>query len=79
MVTTVEKIEIDPEIFKTISKIAKNENTTEKQLINDVLKKEFANVKKNNSPDFFDLVGKFTADKPFNAVEDLKKMRNGEL
>jgi prophage maintenance system killer protein len=79
MTTTIKTIEIDSELLKTIEIIAKKENTTEQDLINDVLKKEFINVEKENVPDFFELGGKFTADEPFSAVEDLKKMRNGEL
>jgi hypothetical protein len=77
---TISKIEIDQETFNEISQIAKDENTTEKQVISDVLKEAIENRTKNEDiNDFFELGGKFTADKPFSAVEDIKKMRNGEL
>ena len=40
MTTISKKIEIDQKIFKAISKIAKDENTTENKIINQILKKE---------------------------------------
>lgn len=79
MVTTVKKIEIDTEILNKISEIAKDENTTENKIINDILKKEFKNSETKDVPDFFEMGGIFTTEEPFDAVEDIKKMRNGEL
>ena len=46
MTTISKKIEIDQEVFKVISKIAKDENTTENKIINQVLKKEIEITKK---------------------------------
>lgn len=49
MVTTVKKIEIDTKLLNKISKMAKEENTTENKKINQILKREFEHSKKNNT------------------------------
>ncbi|MCL2115149.1 MAG: hypothetical protein FWH29_02885 [Methanobrevibacter sp.] len=41
MKTLSKKIEIDQELFKTISKLAKKGNNMEDEIINDILRKEF--------------------------------------
>jgi len=70
------KVEIDTDVFKTIEGLAKDRNTTEKKIINEMIKKE---IEKDNIPDFLQMGGMFTTDEPFDAVEDRKKMTNGEL
>lgn len=76
MVTT-SKVEIDPKLLKTIQEIAKDENTNEYKVLNDLIKK---GLKKSQDDeiDFFDLEGIITTDKPFSAVEEVKKMRGRE-
>jgi len=37
------KINIEPDLFEVISKIAKNKGTTEEKIVNDRLKKEVQN------------------------------------
>ncbi|MDR1819527.1 MAG: ribbon-helix-helix protein, CopG family [Methanobrevibacter sp.] len=71
-------IHIEESILKSIEKIAIKENKTKDEFIEETLKK--AVEEKSDKPRiFFDLSGKFSAGEPFSAVEDLKKMRNGEL
>lgn len=86
-------VSINDDIYKTISKIAKKENTTEDKIINDVLKKEINNKTRNTIPDY--LIGNkdtydpdperrlrfggfITGCKPFNAVELVREMRRGD-
>ena len=38
-----------------------------------------ADIKKEDVADFSEIIDMFTTNKPFNAVENRKKMRNGEL
>jgi hypothetical protein len=67
MTTKVDKIEIDSELLNKISKIAKNKNTTETKLINDILKKE---VEKpvNKIPDYL-IANKDTYDPDYKGME----------
>ena len=69
------------EIFKTINEILEKDNKPAEtkaviELLETALEFKRKNEKKN---DFLKMGGIFTTDKPFNAVEDRKKMRNGEL
>jgi hypothetical protein len=85
------KVEIDTDIFQTIKGIAKDKKTTEKKLINDILKKEIK-ATKNKIPDYliankntynpdYDKEGKnagFIKNiKPFDAVKLVRDMREG--
>lgn len=77
MATTVK---IETNLFNKISEIAKDEGISENKLITkaieDMIDKKEKNIKKTS---FWDLAGKYKAGKPFSAVEDIRKMRNGEL
>jgi hypothetical protein len=79
MVTTYETVKIESKLFKTICEMAEKENTTENKIINQILKKGMETVQSENKNEFLEMGGIFTTDKPFSAVEDRKKMRNGEL
>lgn len=78
MAPTVKEIKIDAKLLDAISKIAKRENTTENKLITEAIE-SMISKKENKFKSFWDLGGKYTTNEPFNAVEDIKKMRNGEL
>jgi len=73
-------ITIEDNLFKKIEKIAKKENTTENKLITEAIE-SIVNEKENNVKvtQFWDLGGKYKNGETFNAVDDIKKMRNGEL
>jgi predicted transcriptional regulator len=75
---------IEPALLRKIEKIAKQENTTENNVINDVIKKGLKTRKQEtntteNKLRFKDLIGRYTTDEPFSAVEEKRKMRRGEL
>ena len=76
MVLVETKIKIEDKFLKAIEKRAKIRNTTKNEVINDMIKKE---IEKEDILDFLEMGGMFTTDEPFNAVEDRKRMRNGEL
>lgn len=78
MAPTLKEIKIDTNLLDAIKKIAKRENTTENKLITEAIE-SIIDKKTKKSKSFWDLGGKYTTDEPFNAVEDIKKMRNGEL
>ena len=67
------KIQIEQELLEAISKIANDKKTTEDEIINNILKKE---IKGKSS--LWDMVGAFTTDEPFSAVEEVRKMRGKE-
>ncbi|MCL2116327.1 MAG: hypothetical protein FWH29_08910 [Methanobrevibacter sp.] len=71
-------VSIKDNLFKNLSEIAKKENTTEDKLISDVIE---TFLKKENEEilSFEDLMGIATVDEHFSAVEDVRKLRNGEL
>jgi len=70
------KIKIEDRFLKFIEKRAKIRNTTKNEVINEMIKKK---IEKEDIPDFLEMGGMFTTEEPFNAVEDRKKMRDGEL
>lgn len=73
-------ISIEDGLLKKIERIAKIEGTTEDKIIAEAI--ESMLDKKERSKDkltFESIAGRFKADKPFNAVEDKRKMRNGEI
>ena len=75
---------IEPSLIRKIEKIAKQENTTESNVINDIIKKGLKTKKEEkntteNKLGFKDLIGRYTTDEPFSAVEEKRKMRRGEL
>ena len=91
MVTTVKKIEIDTEILNKISEMAKDQNTTETKIINDMLKKEvekprnkildylIAN-KDTYNPDpkrLMSMAGIIKTDRSVDAVKLVREMREG--
>ena len=69
---------IEDNLFKSLSEIAKKENTTEDKLVNDVIE-SFLTKENDEILSFEDLMGIATTDEPFSAVEDVRKLRNGEL
>jgi len=74
------KISIEDSYLKRIEREAEKEGRSIPEFIKDAinLKLEHKNNKKSKLS-FKDLAGRYTTDKPFNAVEDKKKLRNGEL
>ena len=49
MTTLVKKIEIESKLFETISEIAKKENTTEQQLMGEMIKTALEIKRKNEN------------------------------
>ena len=47
MVTTLKKIEIEPDLFNKICEIAKDNNTTENKILNDFIKKGIEDTEKS--------------------------------
>ena len=72
----IKEIEFETEIFEMISEMAKRKNTTENEFINEFITKGIFDD--DEIPDFNDLIGKYSARKPFNAVDYKKRMRRGE-
>jgi hypothetical protein len=78
MVTT-SKVEIDSELLNKVSRLAKDENTTEKKLITEAIEDILDKKEKNNEKTgFWSLGGKYKAGEPFSAVEEVRKMRGRE-
>ena len=73
-------ISIEDNLFKKVKKIAKNEGISENKLITEaietIIDKKEKNIQKSG---FWELGGKYKANESFSAVEEIKKMRNGEL
>jgi hypothetical protein len=65
-----------------IKAIAVKKGTSQNNIINEFILRGIENTEqpKNKEPKlkFKELAGKYSAGKPFNAVEDIRKMRNGE-
>ena len=78
------RIIIPTDTLIQIKAIAVKQGTTQNTVINDLIKNGLENIelskKKVNEPKikFKDLAGKYTSGTPFSAVEDIRKMRNGE-
>jgi hypothetical protein len=75
-------IKIPTETLIKLKEIAVRKGTTQNNVINEFINQgiEKAERKKTQEPKvkFKDLAGKYSAGKPFDAVEDIKKMRNQE-
>jgi hypothetical protein len=93
MATISKKIDIDLEIFKTISKIAKKENTTETQIINQMIKKGLENSKTPEIPEHLimnkdtynpdskrtkELIGIIKTKEPFDTAKAIREIRGIE-
>ena len=91
MVTKTENIEIEPDLLNKISRIAKDKNTTENKIINDILKRGVETTE-NKIPDYLignkdtynpdperrrKMAGIVKNCKPFNAVKLVREMREG--
>jgi len=89
MVTTVEKIEIDTKLLKTIKGIAKDKNTS----INDVIKQGIEKIEKENKiPDHLimnknrkpdpklteELIGSIKTKEPFDTAKAIREIRGIE-
>ena len=79
--TEIKLINQTIEILKILVDIAEKENIPDEtkimiQTLENLAKFQNKNKKENT---FLKMGGIFTTEKPFNAVEDRKKMRNGEL
>ena len=93
MTTISKKIEIDQEIFKIIKKMAKNKNTTEDELINSILKKEFFDSQNKipehliankdtynpNHEKIMKSAGIIETKKPFDTAKAIKEVRSRVL
>ena len=89
---SVKTINIKPDLLKTISKIAKRENTTENKVINDLIAKGIEESEPkipehlitnkdtyNHDPKRrMKSAGMIKGCKPFNAVELVREMRSGD-
>ena len=69
---------IKDDLFKSISKIAKKQNTTESKIVNEAIE-SFLNNDNDEILSFEELAGIATTDESFNAVELRRKIRTGEL
>ena len=93
MTTTVNNIEIDSKLIKTVSKIAKDENITKQKAITDLLRKgievktkskipDYLIANKNRKPDpegFNKLIGSIKTDKPVDVNKIIKEVRRGDI
>jgi len=76
---------IEVEVFEKLKSLAKDKGTTQTKMMNNLLKKgllleeQEKRQKKTKGDNFLKLAGIVTAEKPFNATEEVKKFRNGEL
>jgi len=74
------KIKIEDSYLKRIEKEAKKEGSSIPEFIKDAINLKLKSKKNNKSKlSFKDLAGRYTTDEPFSAVEDKRKLRNGEL
>ncbi|KZX15572.1 hypothetical protein MBCUT_14070 [Methanobrevibacter cuticularis] len=71
------KIKIEDKYLKQIEKEAEKEGSSIPEFIKDAINLKLQSKKSKLS--FKDLAGRYTTDKPFNVVEDKRKLRNGEL
>ncbi|NYB52789.1 MAG: hypothetical protein HVN35_09565 [Methanobacteriaceae archaeon] len=76
---------IERDLLKELKILANSKETTQTEIINQLLKKgimlekEEKKQKKTKGDNFLKLAGIVTAKKPFSATEEVKKLRNGEL
>lgn len=76
---------IEVEILNKLKRIANKKGTTQTEMMNKMLKnallieEESEKQKKVKGANFLKLAGIVTANEEFNAVEEVKKLRNGEL
>ena len=86
-------IKIETEIFNKISEIAKDENTTENKIINQILKKEIKNRTEPKIPEHLimnkdtykpdseisdELIGVIETDEPFDTLKAIREIRGIE-
>jgi len=71
-------LNLDTDIIKAIKVVALNKDTTQTEIINEYLKQGLRNEqdinKKNKSLN--EIAGMFKEGKPFNSVEEVRKLRN---
>ena len=89
MTITTYEVEIsNNEVLNKIKQIAKEKQKSEKQIIVDILEKSVKYLKtketelqeeKEHVLSLDELVGRYSTDEPFDAVEDKKRMMRGEL
>ena len=86
------EIIITDNVFKELETIAKAKNKPCKQVLEDIINKELKEISNKESEDkklkennetkeiltFKDMAGRYTTDKPFSAVEEVRKMRGKE-
>jgi hypothetical protein len=93
MLLTMKNMKIKPDLLETIEKIAKDKNTSENKILNEIIEKGLGKIKSNEkipsyliankktySPDperFMKMAGIIITEKPFNAVEILDELRWG--
>lgn len=76
---------IERSLLEEIKTMAKSKETTQTEMLNELLKKgiilekEEKKQAKTKGDNFLKLAGIVTAKEPFNATKELKKLRHGEL
>ena len=94
MATTTKKIEIDQKLLETISKIAKDENATEQEIMTKIIKKGIENIQNKNkipehllmNKDTYDpdpkrteeLIGIIELNEPFDSKKAIREIRGIE-
>ncbi|MCL2313417.1 MAG: hypothetical protein FWC41_13255 [Firmicutes bacterium] len=85
-------MKIEPKLLKTISKMAKDKNTTENKIINQILKEKIEISKENKIPEHLlmnpnrkpdpelskELIGIIEAKEPFNVAKAIREIRGIE-
>lgn len=78
-------LNIESDLLKKLKSLADEKGTTQTEMMNNLLKKgliveeQSRKQEKTKGDNFIKLAGIVTADESFNATEELKKLRNGEL
>ena len=78
-------INIEKEILTELKIMADSKDTTQTEIINTMLKKgiilekQAEKQEKTKGDNFLKLAGIVTAPESFNATEEIRKLRNGEL
>jgi len=76
---------IEQDLLKELKSLANSKETTQTEMLNQLLKKglllekEEKKQAKTKGDNFLRLAGIVTAKEPFNATEEVKRLRNGEL
>ncbi|MGL6298330.1 MAG: hypothetical protein ACRC1M_04095 [Methanobacteriaceae archaeon] len=75
-------VNIPTDVLIKVKAIAVKKGTSQNNIINEFIGKGIENIEKTTNKEpklkFKDLAGRYSAGKEFSAVEDIKKMRNGE-